>query len=126
MKNHLVSPSPVLFNNQPPLADQCDLHIICLNLSWIASYFALMLHILQVLCYLARIEPFTTISAQLQGPNSNHDDCIFSDVTRTWNSVLEGMNDVKELVSFVEKCAVNYFTTEYWHCLILKSKCAGI
>ncbi|KAK3158666.1 hypothetical protein QOZ80_2AG0140040 [Eleusine coracana subsp. coracana] len=51
-----------------------------------------------ILCYLARIEPFTTISGQLQGPTLNHDDCVFSDVTRTWNSVLEGMNDVKELV----------------------------
>ncbi|GJM86375.1 hypothetical protein PR202_ga02228 [Eleusine coracana subsp. coracana] len=60
----------------------------------------------KILCYLARIEPFTTISGQLQGPTLNHDDCVFSDVTRTWNSVLEGMNDVKELVSFGEECAV--------------------
>ncbi|CAN6245453.1 unnamed protein product [Urochloa humidicola] len=51
-----------------------------------------------VLCYLARIEPFSTLSAQLQGAKFDHDDCVFSDVARTWNSVLEGMNDVKELV----------------------------
>ncbi|XP_062222527.1 BEACH domain-containing protein C2-like isoform X2 [Phragmites australis] len=51
-----------------------------------------------VLYYLARIEPFTTLSAQLQGAKFDHDDCMFSDVTRTWNSVLEGMKDVKELV----------------------------
>jgi hypothetical protein len=68
-----------------------------------------MLCILQVLYYLARIEPFTTISVQLRGPKFNHDDCAFSDVNRTWNGVLEGMNDVKELVSFGEKCAVNIF-----------------
>ncbi|TVU28919.1 hypothetical protein EJB05_20457 [Eragrostis curvula] len=51
-----------------------------------------------VLCYLARIEPFTTLSAQLLDAKFDHDDCMFSDITRTWSSVLEGMNDVKELV----------------------------
>lgn len=68
-----------------------------------------MLSISQVSYYLSRIDPFTTISAQLQGPKFNHDDCTFSDVTRTWNGVLEGMNDVKELVCFGEKWAVNVF-----------------
>ncbi|OEL22103.1 BEACH domain-containing protein C2 [Dichanthelium oligosanthes] len=51
-----------------------------------------------VLYYLARIEPFSTLSAQLQGAKFDHDDCMFSDVAGTWNSVLEGINDVKELV----------------------------
>ncbi|PVH66753.1 hypothetical protein PAHAL_1G337700 [Panicum hallii] len=51
-----------------------------------------------VLYYLARIEPFSTLSAQLQGAKFDHNDCMFTDVARTWNSVLEGMNDVKELV----------------------------
>ncbi|KAL6633830.1 hypothetical protein ACP70R_026501 [Stipagrostis hirtigluma subsp. patula] len=51
-----------------------------------------------VLYYLARIEPFTTLFAQLQGAKFDHDDCIFTDITKTWNGVLEGMNDVKELV----------------------------
>ncbi|AQK73327.1 BEACH domain-containing protein C2 [Zea mays] len=51
-----------------------------------------------VLYYLARIEPFSILYAQLQGAKFDHDDCAFSDVARTWNSVLEGMNDVKELV----------------------------
>jgi hypothetical protein len=77
-----------------------------------------MLHALQVLYYLARIEPFTTISAQLQGPKFNHDDCMFSDVTRTWNGVLEGTNDLKELVSFGEKCSFNVFPSNsgiFWY-----------
>lgn len=67
-----------------------------------------MLYLLQVLYYLARIEPFTTLSAQLQGAKFDHDDCMFSDVTRTWNSVLEGMKDVKELVSLGEHFSNGY------------------
>ncbi|WVZ74316.1 hypothetical protein U9M48_022515 [Paspalum notatum var. saurae] len=51
-----------------------------------------------VLFYLARIEPFSTLSAQLQGAKFCHEDCMFSDVPRTWNSVLEGTTDLKELV----------------------------
>ncbi|KAL6911666.1 hypothetical protein ACP4OV_000471 [Aristida adscensionis] len=51
-----------------------------------------------VLYYLARIEPFTTLFAHLQGSKFEHDGCTFTDVTKTWNGVLEGMNDVKELV----------------------------
>jgi len=60
---------------------------------------------LQVSYYLARIEPFSILYAQLQGAKFDHDDCAFSDIAGTWNSVLEGMNDVKELVSFGETCA---------------------
>lgn len=60
---------------------------------------------MQVLYYLARIEPFSILYAQLQGAKYDHDDCAFSDIAGTWNSVLEGMNDVKELVSFGETCA---------------------
>ncbi|KAK1618689.1 hypothetical protein QYE76_024206 [Lolium multiflorum] len=51
-----------------------------------------------VLYYLARIEPFTTLHIQLQGGKFGDDDHMFSDIIRTWNSVLEDMNDVKELV----------------------------
>jgi hypothetical protein len=74
---------------------------------------------LQVLYYLARIEPFSILYAQLQGAKFDHDDCAFSDVARTWNSVLEGMNDVKELVSFGETCACwMYFPLVTVHCLV--------
>ncbi|KAM0849147.1 hypothetical protein ACQ4PT_053922 [Festuca glaucescens] len=52
----------------------------------------------KVLYYLARIEPFTTLHIQLQGGKFGDDDHMFSDIIRTWNSVLEDMNDVKELV----------------------------
>lgn len=43
-----------------------------------------------VLYYLARVEPFATVSS--------HADQIFSDIGATWKGVLEDMNDVKELV----------------------------
>lgn len=51
-----------------------------------------------VLYYLARVEPFTTLSIQLQGGKFDHADRMFSDITSTWNGVLEDMSDVKELV----------------------------
>ncbi|GMI74078.1 Beach-Domain Homolog C2 [Hibiscus trionum] len=51
-----------------------------------------------VLYYLARIEPFTTVSIQLQGGNFNQADRVFSNVAATWNGVLKDMSDVKELV----------------------------
>ncbi|GMJ01400.1 Beach-Domain Homolog C2 [Hibiscus trionum] len=51
-----------------------------------------------VLYYLARIEPFTTVSIQLQGGNFNQADRVFSDVAATWNGVLKDVNDLKELV----------------------------
>ncbi|XP_012083537.1 BEACH domain-containing protein C2 isoform X2 [Jatropha curcas] len=51
-----------------------------------------------VLYYLVRVEPFTTLSIQLQGGKFDHADRMFSDVTATWNGVLEDMSDVKELV----------------------------
>ncbi|KQK00661.1 BEACH domain-containing protein C2 isoform X2 [Brachypodium distachyon] len=51
-----------------------------------------------VLYYLARIEPFTTLSIQLRGTKFSDGDHMFSDITRTWNGVLQDMNDVKELV----------------------------
>lgn len=55
-----------------------------------------MLH--QVLYYLIRMEPFTTLSIQLQGGKFDHADRMFSDIPATWKSVLEEMSDVKELV----------------------------
>ncbi|XP_077235133.1 WD-40 repeat family protein / beige-like protein [Tasmannia lanceolata] len=51
-----------------------------------------------VLYYLVRLEPFTTLSIQLQGGKFDHADRMFSDIGATWNSVLEDMSDVKELV----------------------------
>ncbi|OMO78627.1 hypothetical protein CCACVL1_14249 [Corchorus capsularis] len=51
-----------------------------------------------VLYYLVRVEPFTTLSIQLQGGNFDHADRMFSDIAATWNGVLEDMSDVKELV----------------------------
>uniref|UniRef100_A0A1J3HZE8 BEACH domain-containing protein lvsC n=1 Tax=Noccaea caerulescens TaxID=107243 RepID=A0A1J3HZE8_NOCCA len=51
-----------------------------------------------VLYYLARVEPFTTLSIQLQGGKFDHADRLFSDIPGTWNGVLEDMSDVKELV----------------------------
>ncbi|RVW41089.1 BEACH domain-containing protein C2 [Vitis vinifera] len=52
----------------------------------------------QVLYYLTRVEPFTTLSIQLQGGKFDHADRMFSDIGSTWNGVLEDMSDVKELV----------------------------
>nr|BAD27684.1 putative lysosomal trafficking regulator 2 [Oryza sativa Japonica Group] len=51
-----------------------------------------------VLYYLVRIEPFTALSIQQQGGRFGQDDHMFSCINKTWNSVLEDMNDVKELV----------------------------
>ncbi|GAY42030.1 hypothetical protein CUMW_063800 [Citrus unshiu] len=51
-----------------------------------------------VLYYLFRVEPFTTLSIQLQGGKFDHADRMFSDIAATWNGVLEDMSDVKELV----------------------------
>lgn len=51
-----------------------------------------------VLYYLVRVEPFTTLSIQLQGGKFDHADRMFSDISGTWNGVLEDMSDVKELV----------------------------
>ncbi|CAL1370261.1 unnamed protein product [Linum trigynum] len=51
-----------------------------------------------VLYYLVRIEPFTTLSIQLQGGKFDHADRMFLDIASTWNGVLEDMSDVKELV----------------------------
>lgn len=48
--------------------------------------------------YLNRIEPFTTLSIQLQGGKFDHADRMFSDIAATWSGVLEDMSDVKELV----------------------------
>lgn len=54
--------------------------------------------LLQVLYYLVRVEPFTTLSIQLQGGKFDHADRMFFDVAATWSGVLEDMSDVKELV----------------------------
>jgi len=56
---------------------------------------------LQVLYYLFRVEPFTTLSIQLQGSKFDHADRMFSDLSGTWDSVLEDMSDVKEHVFIV-------------------------
>ncbi|VFQ75698.1 unnamed protein product [Cuscuta campestris] len=51
-----------------------------------------------VMYYLVRLEPFTTLSIQLQGGKFDHADRMFSDIAATWKGVLEEMSDVKELV----------------------------
>ncbi|MBA0646226.1 hypothetical protein Goklo_014205 [Gossypium klotzschianum] len=51
-----------------------------------------------VLYYLVRVEPFTSLSIQMQGRNFGQADRVFSDVAATWKGVLEDMSDVKELV----------------------------
>lgn len=51
-----------------------------------------------MLYYLTRVEPFTTLAIQLQGGKFDHADRMFSDISATWNGVLEDMSDVKELV----------------------------
>ncbi|XP_029127974.1 BEACH domain-containing protein C2 [Cajanus cajan] len=51
-----------------------------------------------VLYYLVRVEPFTTLAIQLQGGKFDHADRMFSDISATWNGILEDMSDVKELV----------------------------
>lgn len=61
--------------------------------------FAYLYYVLfQVLYYLVRVEPFTTLAIQLQGGKFDHADRMFSDIGATWNGVLEDMSDVKELV----------------------------
>ncbi|XP_019161040.1 PREDICTED: BEACH domain-containing protein C2-like isoform X1 [Ipomoea nil] len=51
-----------------------------------------------VLYYLIRVEPFTTLSIQLQVGKFDHADTMFSDIAATWKGVLEDITDVKELV----------------------------
>ena len=53
---------------------------------------------MQVLYYLVRVEPFTTLAIQLQGGKFDHADRMFADISSTWKGVLEDMSDVKELV----------------------------
>lgn len=53
----------------------------------------------QVLYYLVRVEPYSTLAIQLQGGKFDHADRMFSDIGSTWNGNLEDMSDVKELVS---------------------------
>lgn len=62
-----------------------------------------------MLYYLGRVEPFTTLSIQLQGGKFDHADRMFSDIPATWNGVLEDMSDVKELVSIGFPEASNRF-----------------
>lgn len=48
--------------------------------------------------YLVRVEPFTTLSLQLQGGLFDHPDRMFYSVHGAWNSVTQSMQDVKELI----------------------------
>ncbi|GAV85295.1 WD40 domain-containing protein/Beach domain-containing protein/DUF1088 domain-containing protein [Cephalotus follicularis] len=73
-----------------------------------------------VLYYLVRVEPFTTLSIQLQGGKFDHADRMFSDIPATWNGVLEDMSDVKELVPelfylpeiFTNENSIDFGTTQ--------------
>ena len=51
-----------------------------------------------VLFYLLRLEPFTTLSHQLQGGKFDHADRLFHDVGTVWRGVTSDMSDVKELI----------------------------
>lgn len=64
-------------------------------------HFHPLLNAFQVLYYLVRVEPFTTLSIQLQGGKFDHADRMFSDISGTWDGVLEDMSDVKELVIYL-------------------------
>lgn len=68
----------------------------------------------QVLYYLVRVEPFTTLSIQLQGGKFDHADRMFSDIESTWNGVLEDMSDLKELV--LKSLPIN---TSIWKYLLI-------
>lgn len=76
------------------------MYINSMQLDGVCTLFAILSFIscVQVLYYLARVEPFTTLSIQLQGGKFDHADRMFSDIPGTWNGVLEDMSDVKELV----------------------------
>lgn len=67
----------------------------------------------QVLYYLMRVEPFTTLSIHLQGGKFDHADRMFSDIASTWNGVLEDMSDVKELV-----CVLIRLLQQKYHSLV--------
>eukprot|EP00164_Ancoracysta_twista_P003908 GFYU01005239.1.p1 GENE.GFYU01005239.1~~GFYU01005239.1.p1 ORF type:complete len:1869 (-),score=444.28 GFYU01005239.1:22-4860(-) len=51
-----------------------------------------------VLFYLIRLEPFTTLSVNLQGGKFDHADRLFHSVGDTWSGVLTNSSDVKELI----------------------------
>lgn len=58
---------------------------------------------------MVRLEPFATLSIQLQGGRFDHADRMFGDIGSTWNGVLEDMSDVKELVCavcFPSRCEI--------------------
>lgn len=71
----------------------------------------------QVLYYLTRIEPFTTLSIQLQGGKFDHADRMFSDIAATWSGVLEDMSDVKELVNISILSLAYYNFLLHFFCL---------
>ena len=51
-----------------------------------------------VLFYLLRIEPFTSAAIALQDGHFDHADRLFASVAKTWQGVLDGPADVKELI----------------------------
>ena len=50
-----------------------------------------------VLFYLLRVEPFTSAAIALQDGHFDHADRLFASVAKTWQGVLDGPADVKEL-----------------------------
>jgi hypothetical protein len=50
------------------------------------------------LYYLIRMEPFTKLAIELQNNQFDHADRLFHSVASTWNGVLKGHQDFKELV----------------------------
>ena len=51
-----------------------------------------------VLFYLLRVEPFTSAAIALQDGHFDHADRLFASVAQTWQGVLQGPADVKELI----------------------------
>ncbi|KAG0583972.1 hypothetical protein KC19_3G176400 [Ceratodon purpureus] len=49
------------------------------------------------LYFMQRVEPYTTIANQINRKTNNADD-MFTDIASTWDSVVENIDDVKELV----------------------------
>lgn len=50
-----------------------------------------------VMYYLIRIEPYTSLHVELQGGRFDHPDRLFHSVHETWDNCLHSMSDVKEL-----------------------------
>jgi len=48
--------------------------------------------------YLVRIEPFTSLHIELQAGKFDAADRLFHDLAGTWETLMQGGNDVRELI----------------------------